>query len=435
MIYVNENRAQIVKGDFHPSELYKGSTRIAGYTKEAFEGEGGITLENCYNDKLHSAQITGNSVQDGAPSPESPIEVKSVGGLVTEEEHSGKYKIGVTARGKNLFKFIDSAIANGNTIDVFKNGAIVQGNIAENALTGAYARGWFRPGYTAASGICPELKSGDIVTVSADVTLLELRQDDNYVPSILLYSRDGGNAKYTLKAVTVKLNETKRISCKFTIPDIEAPKIYYPAFALNSNTVKIENIQIEYGDTDTEYEEYKEPQSIDIYLEEPLRRIGDKEDFIDFENGRIIRNVNFKVFTGDEIWYRQDYRLYCSCGSVKGLDSNVCHLLNNRYVSYTWENIAANIRRAEGERIIGAALQAGSYFCVTPAQTVPEIEEWEAQLKAWNDEGTPLTAVYEDSVREEEIDLPSLPTFRGTTIYEINTEITAKIGGEYKRVE
>ena len=104
MIYVSENKAQIVKGDFRPARFYKGNKKIAGYVTEDFEGEGGITLENSYNDKIHNAKIYGNTIQDGEPSPEEPVEMHSVGNLVTEGEHAGKYRISVAAKNtENLF--------------------------------------------------------------------------------------------------------------------------------------------------------------------------------------------------------------------------------------------------------------------------------------------------------------------------------------------
>ena len=68
MIYKGENKAQIVKGDFHPAQFYKGSIKIAGYVKESFEGESSITLENSYNDKIYNARIVGNCEQNAIPS-------------------------------------------------------------------------------------------------------------------------------------------------------------------------------------------------------------------------------------------------------------------------------------------------------------------------------------------------------------------------------
>ncbi|MBR2315417.1 MAG: hypothetical protein IKA56_02110 [Clostridia bacterium] len=54
--------------------------------------------------------------------------------------------------------------------------------------------------------------------------------------------------------------------------------------------------QIEYGNVATEYEPYIEPVISNIYLDEPLRKIGDVADYIDFENQKLVRNVyNIRV--------------------------------------------------------------------------------------------------------------------------------------------
>ena len=59
-------------------------------------GTSPLTLSNPIGDDLIEYSITGNIVQNGTPTPENPIEIQSVGELVTEGEYSGKYKIPVT---------------------------------------------------------------------------------------------------------------------------------------------------------------------------------------------------------------------------------------------------------------------------------------------------------------------------------------------------
>lgn len=68
---------------------------------------------------------------------------------------------------------------------------------------------------------------------------------------------------------------------------------------------KIENLQLEEGDTATEYEPYgyKIPIKVNenitnIYLDEPLRKIGNYADYIDFVNKKVVRNVKVVDDTG-----------------------------------------------------------------------------------------------------------------------------------------
>ena len=64
MISIGENKAIICKGNFHPAELYKGDKKIAGYSVKEFEGTGSVILENCYNDKVYNASVYGKNLLD-----------------------------------------------------------------------------------------------------------------------------------------------------------------------------------------------------------------------------------------------------------------------------------------------------------------------------------------------------------------------------------
>lgn len=56
-------------------------------------------------------------------------------------------------------------------------------------------------------------------------------------------------------------------------------------------SVDNENPQINEGEQSLPYEPYFEPYTENIYLNEPLRKIGDYADYIDFKNKKVVRNV------------------------------------------------------------------------------------------------------------------------------------------------
>ena len=66
------------------------------------------------------------------------------------------------------------------------------------------------------------------------------------------------------------------------------------ALVVKANTV-CDNItikpQLELSETATEYEPYRVPVTANIYLDEPLRKIGDYVDYIDFKGQRVVRKV------------------------------------------------------------------------------------------------------------------------------------------------
>lgn len=54
----------------------------------------------------------------------------------------------------------------------------------------------------------------------------------------------------------------------------------------------LSNFIIAHTSIETPYEPYQEPQTYNIFLDEPLRKCGDYADYIDFKNGKVVRNIN-----------------------------------------------------------------------------------------------------------------------------------------------
>lgn len=62
-------------------------------------------------------------------------------------------------------------------------------------------------------------------------------------------------------------------------------------YSNGSNEVYFKDFQIEVGSVATEYKKYYEPITTSIYLDEPLRKVGEYVDYIDFYNNRVVRYV------------------------------------------------------------------------------------------------------------------------------------------------
>ena len=56
---------------------------------------------------------------------------------------------------------------------------------------------------------------------------------------------------------------------------------------------------------DSTYEPYKETTT-NIYLDEPLRKIGDYADYIDFKEQKIVRKISKEKIDGTEEWNNQE---------------------------------------------------------------------------------------------------------------------------------
>ena len=68
---------------------------------------------------------------------------------------------------------------------------------------------------------------------------------------------------------------------------------FYVSQGVTFDNYKVK-IQLEEGSTATDYVPYVEPKTYNIYLDEPLRKIGNYADSIDYASGKIIRNIGIK---------------------------------------------------------------------------------------------------------------------------------------------
>ena len=280
MISIGENKSILCRGDFRPAELYKGDKKIAGYESAEFIGNGGVTLEACYNDNLHNVVIHGNSVQNGTPGLKTPIRVQSVGEFVTEGEHARKYKVSITASGEN-----------------------------------------------------------------------------------------------------------------------------------------------------------GESQSFDIYLDEPLRKIGAYRDYIDFENGRVARyitelslkNGNYTINNQHFLRGTNTSRTLISVANKQPNGTDKSLFLCNRGQGYPdsyWYSDVPGICELKN------STQEGFVFRL-PISEVPE----QGYFNAWVANNDTTLVYVSKTPKNEFVEFPTLPTFKGTTIYEINTSISTEFGGRYKKQE
>lgn len=144
-----------------------------------------------------------------------------------------------------------------------KNIIIAKGNDTVHTAMYAWSKGWVKPcrdvvvdGTGGAVAV-----TGDKLTISADITLLEYGGFSDMI-LLHLFNTDAGGITGHVYADSRKISATKtRYSWTFTITKDGA---YYPVFCINSNRVQIENILItKDGDTN-----YFTPQKCNIFIKE-----------------------------------------------------------------------------------------------------------------------------------------------------------------------
>lgn len=179
------------------------------------------------------------------------------------------YKVPIKVTGKNLFDI--SRIEN---ISLSNGGKITNNQDGSLTIEGIYAV----PCQKTLSQLVPELKVGDTVVLNAESNA---------------YREGSGklNIVYLNDGTTVYFGEPITI----TQSNLDAKVLFYSRM-MSSDITDIEpsyykNIQIEYGTEATAYEPYIEPQTHNIYLGEPLRKVDEYTDYVEFSKQCVVRNT------------------------------------------------------------------------------------------------------------------------------------------------
>ena len=285
---------------------------------------------------------------------------------VTEYEPYHKYDIPITVRGKNLLKYpyaSESSTRDGLTYTINSDTSIT--------ISG---------------------------TATANSYIVLMRNCDFGETSIAEGSTNGiysTSKKLRYNAVS------KAVSINFKLGDT-VDEIFYP--------------QIEYGTVSTAYEPYKE-ETTHIYLDEPLRKVGDYADYIDFKNQKVIRKIAKKTYIGqsNEAWNNgssdnhikyiipvpNDFSNGYGLEGTYGLSNIfVCKFANEAHTFYFTGDKSNSWRRN-----------------VFYNDTELTVDEWKSKLTEWNEIGNPLTIYYPLlTSREESISLPKLTTPNSDTM-------------------
>lgn len=340
--------------------------------------------------------IWGNSEQDGTPTPEEPVVVMSVGD-----------------RTSNLLDLYSYKTTKGVTLQ-----------IASNTIIGSFDS-------TRDSYIIYQLPitPNQIYTISGEYTSTTYN-DRSMVVSVMdstsgdWYS-DNNVARLFRREVT-----GNHFELSFQSEDnFVSVFIVFTSHEFNqTGTTLFKNLQIQEGAEATEFEPfgYKIPVTVSgengeetttvIYLDDPLRKIGDYVDYINFENQQHIKNVLAVNFTGEEEWRVQgnNYFTYIP-HRPSGMPPTLCSAFS----------LSTSGSTAVGEyRLAGIGSWNGNvlFNYDNGADGVVNFKSYLAQQYA---NGTPVKFYYPTvPAITELIEAPKIPTFSGTNV--IDTDTTVK---------
>lgn len=219
-----------------------------------------------------------------------------------------------------------------------------------------------------------------------------------------------GTAQGTGDIAYLRVSQYVNINLTGTIDDIDNAKI-----------------QLEIGTTKTDYEPYgyripvkvsneSEKITTNIYLNEPLRKVGDYADYIDFANNKVVRKIYEYAFKGTEQVYAHPTDTKYAIGVPVAGVVGIAPLSNYYQGSNKWwsglENGFISLNTTGGTT---AGINNSNY-------TTEEILR--TSLVDLYAQGQPLTVTYALATPiEEAIELPNIPTFKGTTILSVDTTI------------
>lgn len=358
-------------------------------------------VESSKEPKIVSSKIYGNSIQNGEPSPDTPVEVQSVGDLVTEGEYTGKYKIPIIVRGKNLYPNYTASYS-AQQCGVTQSCTLNKNSITLNGTSistgGRNLLNYYNKGFN-------------------------IEKDKTYTLSCVLLKGNAEPDTFTVLIADKATSEFKGKSCKLGTPTTFTATEPFTAICginVTKEDVTFDDVEvgimIEETDKVTDYEPYVNPNTTNIYLNEPLRKVGDYADYIDFETGKVVRNIGSHNFDGSESWVltgdtSTNYQGFAVASKNYNVKIGTFACMSDRfpYSSTNKANICQIKNGSYGMRIIASS-------DIVPNLTTSEFEQW------LSNNNTMILYPLETPT-EETIELPTIPTHKGTNIITVDTDI------------
>lgn len=419
--------------------IYSDDTVVSVPPTESYKtlNEDGKTLTGikCVNKCGCTGTVKNISCYTGRkPYEDNYSEISSVGDLNSD---TGKYEIPITVRGKNLFSISRDLnhILTGSVIEFGTDYFIgIRNGYTTDVSPGSYNWSSGRVGFqnvtygtaTAADRFVKDLKPNTTYTFSCDVEVLEFAENVTRINPKCAISVSGktvdGYAGYI-----AEVNKKYHIKNTFTTGD-EIGTVSF-ILCLCSCKLKFSNPQLEEGSAESDFESYTEPINYTISLNEPLRSVNGKTDYLDFKNKKIIRNVFEKVVRGTDVTYESaTFKNSYGWNSFEmDIPFGILYVRYEKLGLCTYFDSAntMNSHSLTKPYLIQRTGQAyqGIYFVTTPTSS-----QKLADFRVWVEEkyssGYPLKVVWaRTNPIEEDVDLPEISTLKGTVIIEVDSTI------------
>ena len=315
------------------------------------------------------------------------------GSTATEYEPYHKYKIPIKVSGKNLIPYpypYKAGTAYGITWT--DNG---DGTITANGTTTATAYYYFGD----LMGIVDKNKKYVLSGSSGYVTVyISLYQGSTWKKDF--FSRDGKSVLIDFPSYTDIEYDSVLLSAQ----------VYHGGNGTTVNNVTIKP-QLELGSTATSYEPYR-GETKHIYLDAPLRKVGDYADYVDFENQKVVRNVIYAKFDQTSYWT-----------TLSGYENLIATNISNSFIGDGYPCLS-NISNFEHGKYsdstyTGLTSWTGARATIMWREDGITVDAFKERLAT-----TPMFIIcIRATPSEENISLPTLKTFKDTSIISVDTSI------------
>jgi hypothetical protein len=224
--------------------------------------------------RLSKIRFIFNTSDNRTITPEDVIKLNpilQIGESIVGSYEPYGYKIPVKSRGKNFI----------NVNSMLKSDILVD-NGDKSYSIGHTSNGRF------SSKQAVNIPPNTPITISLE--LLEYT-GSHYYPINFEITTEGGTKYINFRVQDKKITTTYNT----TITKIS---IYFQVGNEIGTHAKFKNLMLEVGETATSYESYVEPATTNIYLNEPLRKIGNYADYLDYKNKKVVRNVANYILDG-----------------------------------------------------------------------------------------------------------------------------------------
>ena len=203
--------------------------------------------------------------------------------------------------------------------------------------------------------------------------------------------------------------------------------VFHSTALKNNYGTNLPKPMIEKSTQVTKYQPYYN-ETTNIYLDEPLRKIDEYSDYIDFKNGKVVRQLGEVILDNNNTWtFLQAYSrrtYYTDITSLKQSSSNdeEALLFANCFKGYSVINLLQNNASPYG--ICRRTNQSQILIRNDNVQSINDFQTWISS--------NPVTVDYVLSTpTEEDIELPNINLIEGKNIITIGTELQGVFEVEY----